>query len=191
MNLRDSPALAVSRLLGGGGPVVECSVGSCLSVDPCFTCRLVGRSCGNLLLRVRGSDCGKRVAVFRQLESLECGAPLFAVGFLFRGFLIGQGAGFEHLGEVFVSFAFGVAGHCLRCSWCCLVGTAIHYYLAIYFNFPIIYCQQKIQCGYCVTGHNLEEDIIWRPHGQSIYPDGGKTLYIGNREMSDKSRNRF
>ena len=169
--------------------MVECSVGSCLSVDPRFTCRLVGRSGGNLLLRVRGSDCGKRVAVFRQLESLECGAPLFAVGFLFRGFLIGQGAGFEHLGQVFVSFAFGVAGHCLRCSWCCLVGTAIHYYLAILFNFPIIHCQQKI---HCVT---VSQGIIWKRILYGVRTDNlftrmaPKPLYIGNREMSDKSRN--
>ena len=81
-----------------------------------------------------------------------------------------------------MSFAFGVAGHCLRC----LVGTAIHYYLANHFNFPILHCQQKI---HCVTGHNLEEDIVRRSHGQSISPNGAKTLYIGNREMSDKSRN--
>jgi hypothetical protein len=33
----------------------------------------------------------------------------------------------------------------------------------------------------------LEEDIS--PTGQSITPNGGKTLYIGNQEMSDKSRN--
>ena len=148
--------------------MVECSVGSCLSVDPSFTRRLVGRSCGNLLLRVRGSDCGKRVTVFRQLEGSQCSASLFAVGFLFRGFLVGQGTGFENLGEVFVSFAFGVAGHCLRCSWCCLVGTAIHYYLVIHFNFPILHCQQKIHYGYCAT---VSQAIIWKRILFGVRPD--------------------
>jgi hypothetical protein len=32
-----------------------------------------------------------------------------------------------------------------------------------------------------------EEDIS--PTGQSITPNGAKTLYIGNQEMSDESRN--
>jgi NADH:ubiquinone oxidoreductase subunit K len=49
--------------------------------------------------------------------------------------------------------------------------------------------KSRVSLCYCVTGHNLEEDIVRRPHGQSISPNGGKTLYIGNREMSDKSRN--
>ena len=145
--------------------MVECSVGSCLSVDPRFACRLVGGSGGNLLLRVRCSDCRKRVAVSRQLESSQCSAPLFAVGFLFGSFLVGQGTGFEKLGQVFVSFAFGVAGHCLRCSWCCLGGTAIHYHLANHFNFPIIHCQQKIQC---VTGQS----------GRGYVSASARTIYL-------------
>jgi hypothetical protein len=33
----------------------------------------------------------------------------------------------------------------------------------------------------------LEEDIS--STGQIVFPNGGKTLYIGNQEMSDKSRN--
>jgi hypothetical protein len=36
---------------------------------------------------------------------------------------------------------------------------------------------------------NLEEAMAERPPGQSISPMAGKPLYIGNREMSDKSRN--
>jgi hypothetical protein len=38
-----------------------------------------------------------------------------------------------------------------------------------------------------VSHVNHEEDIS--PGGQSITPNGGKTLNIGNQEMSDKSRN--
>ena len=130
--------------------MVEHSVRAFLSVDPGFTCCLVRRPCDNLLLRVRCSDCGKRVAVFCQLKSSQCLASLFAVGFLFGGFgFVGKGAGFENLGEVFVSFAFGVVGHCLRCSWCCLVETAIHYHLANHFNFPISQWGQKIHCVVC------------------------------------------
>jgi hypothetical protein len=33
----------------------------------------------------------------------------------------------------------------------------------------------------------MEEDICWA--GQIVSPNGGKTLYIGNQEMSDKLRN--
>jgi hypothetical protein len=79
--------------------------------------------------------------------------------------LVGQGTGFEKLGQVFVSFAFGVAGHCLRCSWCCLGGTAIHYHLANHFNFPIIHCQQKIQC---VTGQS----------GRGYVSASARTIYL-------------
>jgi hypothetical protein len=45
--------------------------------------------------------------------------------------------------------------------------------------------------GYYVTVRlgNLEEAMSQRPPGQSISPMAPKTLYIGNREMSDKSRN--
>jgi hypothetical protein len=153
--------------------VVECSVGSCLSVDPRFACRLVGGSGGNLLLRVRCSDCRKRVAVSRQLESLECGAPLFAVGFLFRGFGLGKGAGFENLGQVFVSFAFGVAGHWLRCSWCCLGGNCYTLPSCEPFQFSDYTLSAK---KYTVSQANLEEDMSQRPHGQSISPDGAKPL---------------
>ena len=133
--------------------MVECSVCSCLSAYPSFTCRLVRRPCDNLLLRVRCSDCCKRVAVFRQLESSHRLASLFAGGFLFGSFFgfVGKGTGFENLGQVFVSFAFGVCRHCLRCSWCCLVGTAIHYHLANHFNFPIIHCRCKNIGCHCVT----------------------------------------
>jgi hypothetical protein len=35
----------------------------------------------------------------------------------------------------------------------------------------------------------LEEDIY--PAGQIVSPNGGKTPYIGNQEMSDESRNGF
>jgi len=43
--------------------------------------------------------------------------------------------------------------------------------------------------SYSVTMSHVkvEEDIS--PAGQSITPNRGKMLYIGNREMSDKSRN--
>jgi hypothetical protein len=35
----------------------------------------------------------------------------------------------------------------------------------------------------------VEEDIY--PAGQIVSPNGGKTPYIGNQEMSDESRNGF
>jgi len=108
------------------------------------------------LLRVRCSDCRKRVAVFRQLESLECGAPLFAVGFLVGGFFRGEGAGFEKLGQVFVSFAFGVAGHWLRCSWCCLGGNCYTLPPCEPFQFSDYTLSAK---KYRVSPRILEEDI--------------------------------
>ena len=47
-------------------------------------------------------------------------------------------------------------------------------HLTNHFNFPISQWGQKI---HCVTGSqaNLEEAIVRRPPGQSIYPDGAKT----------------
>ena len=148
--------------------MVECSVGSCLSVDPRFACRLVGGSGGNLLLRVRCSDCRKRVAVSRQLESLECGAPLFAVGFLFGGFGLGKGAGFEKLGQVFVSFAFGVAGHWLRCSWCCLGGNCYTLPSCEPFQFSDYTLSAKNIGCHCVT---VSHGIIWKRICLSVRTD--------------------
>jgi hypothetical protein len=43
--------------------------------------------------------------------------------------------------------------------------------------------------GATVSHVKQEEDISTT--GQSITPNGGKTPYIGNQEMSDKSRNRL
>jgi hypothetical protein len=40
-----------------------------------------------------------------------------------------------------------------------------------------------------VLNKKLEEESS--PTGQIVYPNGAKTLYKGNREMSDKSRNRL
>jgi hypothetical protein len=40
-----------------------------------------------------------------------------------------------------------------------------------------------------VSHVKLEEDIS--SAGQSVSPNAAKTLYIGNQEMSDKSRNGF
>jgi len=43
--------------------------------------------------------------------------------------------------------------------------------------------------GTTLSHVKLEEDIS--PTGQIVSPNGGKTPYIGNQEMSDKSRNRL
>ena len=62
----------------------------------------------------------------------------------------------------------------------------------IYFNFFFKQCKIQIGAkygGYGVTVPHvkLEEDIF--SERTNSFPDGGKTLYIGNQEMSDKSRN--
>jgi hypothetical protein len=44
---------------------------------------------------------------------------------------------------------------------------------------------------HCITvSHVKLADALCRA-GQIVYPNGGKTPYIGNQEMSDKLRNRF
>jgi len=71
-------------------------------------------------------------------------------------------------------------------AFLCVWGSLSHtIHLANHFNFPILHSGQKIQCGYCVTGHNLEEDMSQRPPGQSISPDGGKPLRICRRLGGD------
>jgi hypothetical protein len=63
----------------------------------------------------------------------------------------------------------------------------------IYFSFFFKQCEIQIGAKtHCVTVSHVtkvEEDIY--PAGQIVSPNGGKTPYIGNREMSDKLRNGF
>jgi hypothetical protein len=77
------------------------------------------------------------------------------------------------------------------------VGTAIHYHLANHFNFPIIHCRCKNIGCHCVTvsqGIILKRILLREEYApDNLIPRtvAGKPLYIGNREMSDKLRNRF
>jgi hypothetical protein len=48
---------------------------------------------------------------------------------------------------------------------------------------------QKIQKTNSVTVSQGKPEEALLLAGQSITPNGGKTIYIGNQEMSDKSRN--
>jgi hypothetical protein len=50
--------------------------------------------------------------------------------------------------------------------------------------------QQKHRGDSVTVSHVKQEEDI-SPTGQIVYPNGGKTPYIGNREMSDKLRNGF
>ncbi|NBV78169.1 hypothetical protein EBR66_08470 [bacterium] len=63
----------------------------------------------------------------------------------------------------------------------------------IYFNFFFKQCEIQIAAKtHCVTVSHVtkvEEDIS--PTGQIVSPNGEKTPYIGNQEMSDESRNRL
>jgi len=106
-------AFALVRLRS---PVIECALRKCRRIDPCFTCRLVRRTCRNLLLGIGSSDCCKRITVFRQLKCCKLGASLFACRFLLWGFGFGESTSFENLRRFLVSFAVGVVGRCLHCS---------------------------------------------------------------------------
>ena len=48
---------------------------------------------------------------------------------------------------------------------------------------------QKTHRSYSVTVSHVKQEEDISPGGQIVFPNGAKTLYIGNQEMSDESRN--
>jgi hypothetical protein len=76
-----------------------------------------------------------------------------------------------------------------------LGGTVSPYVAEIYFNFFFKQCKIGFGAKYieAITSHvtvsHVKQEEALLLTGQIVFPNGAKTPYIGNQEMSDESRN--